>query len=305
MQDTKPSVLIVGLGLIGASLGKALRHAGTAYVYGSDQQADVPEEALNSEIIDEIVVDLANLKEVDVIVMAVPVKAIASVLADIAHLLPTVKVLTDVGSVKGAVVKQVQEVLGELPAYFVPGHPIAGAEKSGVGAANVDLFDKHLHILTPLPQSSPAAVELLTQLWTSVGADVVTMDVDRHDEVLAATSHLPHLLAFSLVDTLARESDNREIFRYAAGGFRDFTRIAASDPTMWHDVFLTNQDATLKILRKFQSDLAMLEHAIETSDGELLKTVFHRSKSARDYFTQVLEQREKGVSFSAITDYNP
>jgi 3-phosphoshikimate 1-carboxyvinyltransferase len=131
------------------------------------------------------------------------------------------------------------------------------------------------------------------------------MDVARHDEVLAATSHLPHLLAFSLVDTLARESDNREIFRYAAGGFRDFTRIAASDPTMWHDVFLTNQDATLNILRKFQSDLAMLEHAIETADGDLLKTVFHRSKSARDYFTQVLEQREKGVSCSAISDYNP
>lgn len=305
MSANKPTVLIIGLGLIGASFGKALKAAGAARVFGADQLPEVPKAALDAHIIDEAVVDFSRLEQVDVIVLAVPVKAIGSVLAQVKHLIPTAKVLTDVGSVKGAVVKQVQAELKGLPSCFVPGHPIAGAEKSGVAAANEHLFENHLHILTPLEQSSPEAIELISTLWSTVGADVVTMPVDRHDEVLAATSHLPHLLAFSLVDTLARESDNREIFRYAAGGFRDFTRIAASDPTMWHDVFLTNQDATLKILRKFQSDLAMLEQAIEASDGDVLKNVFHRSKSARDYFTQVLEQRENGVTFSAITDYTP
>ncbi|MBU2862760.1 prephenate dehydrogenase/arogenate dehydrogenase family protein [Reinekea forsetii] len=305
MSTSKPSVLIIGLGLIGASFGKALKATGSARVLGADQQAEVPKIALASGVIDEAVDQFSNLEQVDVIVLAVPVKAIGAVLKQVKHLIPRAKVLTDVGSVKGAVVKQVEAELGAIPSCFVPGHPIAGAEKSGVKAANPHLFEKHLHILTPLEQSSADAIALISQLWTAVGADVVTMPVDRHDEVLAATSHLPHLLAFSLVDTLARESDNREIFRYAAGGFRDFTRIAASDPTMWHDVFLTNQDATLKILRKFQSDLALLEQAIESSDGDVLKTVFHRSKSARDYFTQVLEQRENGVAFSAITDYTP
>lgn len=134
---------------------------------------------------------------------------------------------------------------------------------------------------------------MVSSLWQQCGAQVVEMSVERHDEVLAATSHLPHLLAFSLVDTLARESENREIFKYAAGGFRDFSRIAASDPTMWHDIFLMNGDATLKILRRFQSDLHLLEEAIEHQDGDLLHTVFTRAKSARDYFTEIMESRQK------------
>lgn len=305
MSVERPSVLIVGLGLIGASFGKALRLANAAYVLGYDITPGVPERAIELGVIDDIIVDLSAVKAVDVIVLAVPVKAMQSLVVQLACAIETATVLTDVGSVKGEVVAQVERALGYLPSCFVPGHPIAGAEKSGVDAAQADLFERHLHILTPLVDTSDEALALATSLWQQVGADVVTMAVEQHDEVLAATSHLPHLLAFSLVDTLARESENREIFRYAAGGFRDFTRIAASDPTMWHDVFLTNQHATLKILRKFQADLSMLEHAIEQSDGDLLKTVFRRAKSARDYFTEVLEQREQGVSCSAIADYQP
>ncbi|WP_320821995.1 prephenate dehydrogenase/arogenate dehydrogenase family protein [Reinekea sp.] len=295
---TQPlNILIIGLGLIGASFGKAIRHQGLAersvFVLGYDRSQGVAEQAVALGVLDQAVSDLAWLPKIDVVVMAVPVMAIGTVIDDIRPLLGSLQALTDVGSVKGQVVRTVRERLGTLPACFVPGHPIAGAEQSGVTAAKADLFEHHMHILTPLPESDPAAVQLITQLWQAIGADVVEMSVERHDEVLAATSHLPHLLAFSLVDTLARESENREIFKYAAGGFRDFSRIAASDPTMWHDIFLSNKDATLKVLRRFQADLTILEQAIEHDDGDLLQTVFTRAKSARDQFTQMLAERQK------------
>ena len=293
-MTTQMRVLIIGLGLIGASFGKALKARTDVQVLGFDQQPEVPKQAVQHAVIDEACNTLQGLRDIDVVVLAVPVMAMGSVLREIAYLLPEITALTDVGSVKGSVVAAVAETLGELPGCFVPGHPIAGAEKSGVAAAKADLFDKHMHILTPLPTSNPAAVKVTSDLWSACGAQIVTMSVERHDEVLAATSHLPHLLAFSLVDTLARESENFEIFKYAAGGFRDFSRIAASDPTMWHDIFLSNKDATLEILHRFQSDLGMLAQAIEHADSDLLQTVFTRAKSARDYFTEILEQRQKG-----------
>lgn len=287
----KPKVLVIGLGLIGASFAKALRQQGAAYIYGYDRDPSVPEIAESLGVIDIPVTQLTNIEPVDAVVMAVPVMAIPEVVRLIKPLIPSLTALTDVGSVKQAVVESVRQELGSLPACFVPGHPIAGAEKSGVTAAQADLFERHMHILTPVPESAPEAIELVRSLWSQCGAQVVEMPVERHDEVLAATSHLPHLLAFSLVDTLARESENREIFKYAAGGFRDFSRIAASDPTMWHDIFLMNSEATLTILRRFQSDLHLLEEAIEHRDGDLLHTVFTRAKSARDYFTEIMEER--------------
>lgn len=292
-MNNKTTVLIVGLGLIGASLGKALKEAGLAHVLGYDAAPLIAERAIELQVIDEAIYDFDELSQVDVIVIAVPVKAIGSVIHKISALIPHVKVLTDVGSVKGEVVRAVRDALGKLPSCFVPGHPIAGSEHSGVEAAQADLFKSHLVILTPVLESDPTAISLITRLWEGCGADVVAMTADRHDEVLAATSHLPHLLAFSLVDTLSRESDNREIFKYAAGGFRDFSRIAASDPVMWHDIFLSNQTATLNILRRFQKDLSVLEQAIEQSDSDTLFKVFTRAKSARDYFTQILAQRNK------------
>jgi len=288
-----PRVLVVGLGLIGASFAKALRLSQSARVLGMDAAPGVAERALELGIIDEVVADTDQVPPFEVLLIAVPVLAMRSVLADFKPHLTDQTVISDVGSVKGVVVEAARDVLGALPAGFVPGHPIAGAEHSGVEAAKSDLFDRHMLILTPLPSSSAEAVATLTRLWQAVGAEVVTMPVARHDEVLAATSHLPHLLAFSLVDTLARESENREIFRYAAGGFRDFTRIAASDPTMWHDIFLANGEATLGILRKFQADLDELAQAIEHHQGDRLLDVFGRAKSARDYFTQILQSRQR------------
>jgi 3-phosphoshikimate 1-carboxyvinyltransferase len=289
----KPRVLIIGLGMIGASFAKALRLSQAATVIGLDARAGVAAKARDMGIVDEAVSFPDLETPFDVVVLAVPVLAMGTVLEQLKPWLKPETVISDVGSVKGAVISAAIEVLGELPPGFVPGHPIAGAERSGLEAAKSDLFDHHLLILTPLPTSSAEAVQLLTRLWQSVGADVVTMSPERHDEVLAATSHLPHLLAFSLVDTLARESENREIFRYAAGGFRDFTRIAASDPTMWHDVFLANRDATLTILKRFQADLDVLANAIEHNEGETLKSVFGRAKSARDYFTEILNSRQR------------
>lgn len=289
----KPRVLIVGLGMIGASFAKALCLSQAATVIGLDAQPGVADKARAMGIVDEAVSFPDLNTTFDAVILAVPVLAMGPVLTQLKPWLSADTVISDVGSVKGAVVDAARDALGVLPAGFVPGHPIAGAERSGLAAAKSDLFDHHLLILTPLPTSSAEAVQLLTRLWQSVGADVVTMSVSRHDEVLAATSHLPHLLAFSLVDTLARESENREIFRYAAGGFRDFTRIAASDPTMWHDVFLSNREATLNILRRFQSDLNVLADAIEHREGATLKSVFGRAKSARDYFTEILSSRQR------------
>ncbi|TCS39983.1 prephenate dehydrogenase/arogenate dehydrogenase family protein [Reinekea marinisedimentorum] len=291
-MNDQPKVLVIGLGLIGASFAKALKTRGEAYVYGYNRREGVAAQAKELGVIDEVVDNLSELPDVDCIVIGVPVLAIAAVIEAIKPALDKVKAITDVGSVKGEVVNIVRQQLGYVPASFVPGHPIAGAEKSGLMAANDQLFENHMLIVTPLEETSAEATTLVSRLWSACGAEVVSMPVARHDEVLAATSHLPHLLAFSLVDTLSRESENREIFKYAAGGFRDFSRIAASDPTMWHDIFLTNQDALLAVLRRFQADLSQLEGAIERGDGDYLKVVFERAKASRDHFSDILEARK-------------
>ena len=197
--------------------------------------------------------------------------------------------LTDVGSVKGNVITAARQVFGQLPSGFVPGHPIAGSERSGIEAANAKLFIDHKVILTPVAESDPQAVAQLTLLWQAVGAEVLTMPADRHDEVLAATSHLPHLLAFSLVDTLANDADNQDIFRYAAGGFRDFTRVAGSDPIMWRDVFLANQKASLKMLDKFTDGLDSFATGYFSWAIALLCWVwFTRAQVARHHFEKIL-----------------
>ncbi|MFN3581913.1 MAG: bifunctional prephenate dehydrogenase/3-phosphoshikimate 1-carboxyvinyltransferase, partial [Pseudomonas sp.] len=226
-----------------------------------------------------------------VILLAVPVLAMEKVLAELAAMDLGQAVITDVGSTKGAVVSAVEQAFGQVPALFVPGHPIAGSEKSGVEAAKGTLFRHHKVILTPLEHTSEAALEQVTALWQVLGADVEHMALADHDEVLAATSHLPHLLAFSLVDTLAARSENLEIFRYAAGGFRDFTRIAASDPVMWRDVFLANPDAVLRSLDAFTRDLQRLRTAIQERDANTLLGVFTRAKSAREHFSTILARR--------------
>ena len=286
-------VTVVGLGLIGGSFAKGLRESGLCReVLGYDPDPLTRRLAQPLGVVDRMADSLAEAAEqADVIMLAVPVLAMESVLAQLVALDLGQAVISDVGSTKGAVVRAVEEVFGEVPALFVPGHPIAGSEKSGVEAARADLFGRHKVILTPLEHTSEQAVALIARLWRALNADVELMTVSDHDEVLAATSHLPHLLAFSLVDTLAGRSENMEIFRYAAGGFRDFTRIAASDPVMWRDVFLANRDAVLRSLDAFTRDLGRLREAVAERDANTLLGVFTRAKSAREHFSTILARR--------------
>ncbi|MBR9827597.1 MAG: bifunctional prephenate dehydrogenase/3-phosphoshikimate 1-carboxyvinyltransferase [Oceanospirillales bacterium] len=285
-------VLIIGLGLIGGSFAKALRtRFCVREVVGADRSMDECRLGLELGVIDRIAEDLpAEVGAADLVVLAVPVKAMETVLEQIRPFLKLQTLVTDVGSTKGNLVTAARRIFGHLPATFIPGHPIAGAEKSGVRASDADLFEHHKVILTPLPETDPNATLELARLWQSVGAEVLQMEVDRHDEVLAATSHLPHLLAFSLVDTLAREEENLDIFRYAAGGFRDFTRIAASDPTMWHDICVANRDAILAQIDRYTAGVSRLRGAIAQSDSEGMLGIFTRAKAARDHFTRLLNK---------------
>jgi prephenate dehydrogenase len=224
------------------------------------------------------------------VLVAAPVGAMAAIFRRIAPVLAADAVLTDAGSTKSSVVEAARAAFqlgdGALPANFVPAHPIAGTEKSGVEASFAELYDGRRVIITPTEYSSSAAISRVREMWQAAGAVVVETSVQHHDEVLAATSHLPHLLAFSLVDTLATMDAKQEIFEYAAGGFRDFTRIASSDPKMWHDICLHNEPALLKMLDRFEVDLKKLRQAIADDDGDYLLQIFTRAKAARDQFCE-------------------
>jgi 3-phosphoshikimate 1-carboxyvinyltransferase len=283
-------VAVIGLGLIGSSFARALRgqHLATV-ITGSARSARTCALAQELGVVDRAFADPADaVRDADLVFLAMPVQATEAVLRAIAPALRADAVITDGGSTKGNVVAAARAVFGNLPAGFVPGHPIAGSEQSGVLAGRADLFLRHKVILTPLPESAVEAVAKVRALWQAMGADVLEMPVEKHDEVLAKTSHLPHLLAFSLVDTLARESENLDIFRYAAGGFRDFTRIAGSDPLMWHDIFLANKPAVLDALAHFSEGVERIRAAIEADDSETLLGIFTRAKSARDHFSHML-----------------
>ena len=284
---------VIGLGLIGGSFAKGLREGGhCAEVVGFDLDPRSRELAVELGVVDRCADSLEEAcRGADVIQLAVPILAMERLLAELAPLDLGEAVLTDVGSAKGSVVRRSRELFGAMPPRFVPGHPIAGSEQSGVTAAQSTLFRRHKVILTPLEDTDPAALALVDRLWRALGADVEHMDVQHHDEVLAATSHLPHLLAFGLVDSLAKRNENLEIFRYAAGGFRDFTRIAGSDPVMWHDIFLANREAVLQTLDDFRADLDALRAAVDEGDGHTLLGVFTRAKAAREHFSKILARR--------------
>ncbi len=298
MADRRPTPLVgrlvvVGLGLIGGSFAKGLRQQGLCReVVGVDLDAESRRLAVQLGVVDRCESELAAAcAGADAIMLAVPIIAMEKVLAQLATFDLGDAVITDVGSAKGNVVHAARAAFGARVARFVPGHPIAGSEKSGVEAANGKLYRRHKVILTPLAETDPQALALVDGLWRALDADVEHMSVEHHDEVLAATSHLPHLLAFGLVDSLAHQSENLEIFRYAAGGFRDFTRIAGSDPLMWHDIFLANREAVLRILDRFRSDLDVLREAIDHGDGHHLLGVFTRARVAREHFSKILAQR--------------
>lgn len=277
---------IIGVGLIGGSLARALKRAGAcAEVVGCGRDEGALRRAVELGVIDRYQSDPAlAVSGADVVVLAVPLGMMEPVLRRIAPALSAGAVITDVGSAKGSVVAAAQAVFGTVPARFVPGHPIAGTEKNGVEASFAELFQGRRVILTPLSDTDAEAHRTVRRMWEQAGAEVVDMAVEHHDEVLAATSHLPHLLAFALVDTLARMHEKAEIFRYAAGGFRDFTRIASSDPKMWRDICLANREAVVAMLDRFSDDLAGLRDAIDAEDGEAIAEVFTRAKTARDRF---------------------
>lgn len=283
-------VAIIGLGLIGSSFARALREHGLAgNITGSARSRKTCALAEEIRVVDAAFADPADaVRDADLVFLAMPVQSTEAVLRAIQSALKSDVIITDGGSTKGNVVDAARRVFGTLPAGFVPGHPIAGSEQSGVLAGKADLFRRHKVILTPTEASSPEAVAKVRAVWQAIGAEVLEMPVARHDEVLAKTSHLPHLLAFSLVDTLARESENLDIFRYAAGGFRDFTRIAASDPVMWHDIFLGNKSAVLSALDHFTRGVDELRGAIEQNDSEALLGIFTRARAAREHFTHML-----------------
>nr|WP_306811989.1 bifunctional prephenate dehydrogenase/3-phosphoshikimate 1-carboxyvinyltransferase [Pseudomonas oleovorans] len=286
-------MVVVGLGLIGGSFAKGLRERGLCReVVGVDLDAESRRLAVQLGVVDRCESDLAAACQgAEVIQLAVPILAMEKVLAQLAALDLGNAVLTDVGSAKGNVVRAARLAFSGKAVRLVPGHPIAGSEQSGVEAANAELFRRHKVILTPCEYSDEAALALVEGLWRELGADVEAMEVEHHDQVLAATSHLPHLLAFTLVDSLAKRSENLEIFRYAAGGFRDFTRIAGSDPVMWHDIFLANREAVLRTLDTFRDDLDALRDAVDAGDGHQLLGVFTRARVAREHFSKILARR--------------
>ena len=279
---------IIGVGLIGGSLARALRAAGYCReVVGSGRDPAHLQQAVDLGVIDRFDTDLeAAVAGADMVLVAVPLGAMQTVFSRIRDHLDDNAVLTDAGSAKGSVIEAAQQSFGRVPERFVPGHPIAGTEYSGVAASLPDLYHNRHVILTPLDHTDTDAIDRVRRMWEAAGAVVTSMDAIHHDAVLAATSHLPHVLAFTLVDTLSTLDDREELFEYAAGGFRDFTRIASSDPVMWRDICLANGDAIQLLIDRFIEDLQSLSRAVHTHDGQRLLDVFESAKQARDAFVK-------------------
>ncbi len=277
-------VALIGLGLIASSMFWAMKRAGLAgEVTGYARSAATRDTARRIGLCDRVCDTAAEaVAGADLVVLCVPVGAMGQVAADIAPYLADGATVSDVGSVKAAVI---QAVGPHLPAHvhFIPAHPLAGTEHSGPESGFATLFDNRWCLLVPVDGTDPVALDRLSRLWQAMGANVDTMEADHHDLVLAVTSHAPHLIAYTMVgvaDDLRRVTDS-EVIKYSAAGFRDFTRIAASDPTMWRDVFLTNKDATLEILGRFTEELFALQRAIRTGNGEHLHDYFTRTRAIR------------------------
>lgn len=279
---------VIGVGLIGGSFARALRELdAVGGIVGCGRDPAHLEEARRLGVVDEVTTDPAEAaRGADFVLVAVPVGAMQSVFAAMRDDLSPDAVVTDAGSTKGSVIAAAEAGFGGLPGGFVPGHPIAGTEHSGVAASLPGLFRDRRVILTPTAVTEPAALARVRAAWETVGGRVTEMDATHHDEVLAATSHLPHVLAYSLVDTLARMAERTEIFEYAAGGFTDFTRIASSSPEMWTDIVTANETALLPVLERFIGDLQKLRTAIAEDDREAIRACFERAKDARDAFTE-------------------
>ena len=275
---------IIGVGLIGSSLSLALKQVGAvAEVVGYGRNRGNLEKGVELGVLDRFETSIeAAVRGADMVVVAVPLGAMQAVFAELAGKLSANTVITDVGSAKGSVVRAAQAELGDAMPRFVPGHPIAGTEKSGVEAGFATLYQGRRVILTPLPETDVNATARVDAMWRECGASIEYLGIEHHDKVLAATSHLPHMLAYALVHHLSSLNEHEEIFRYAAGGFRDFTRIASSDPVMWRDVCIANGKALKDLIEQYQGELEQISNAIETGDAEQLLRLFSRAKSERD-----------------------
>jgi cyclohexadieny/prephenate dehydrogenase len=277
-------ITLIGLGLIGSSLAHAIKRAQLAdHLVGYDSSSDVRAIAQEIALVDQVASDEKQaVDNADLVILCAPPGAMGAIAAAIGPALKPGSILTDVGSTKASVIEAVGPHLSP-DIHFIPGHPIAGTEQSGPRAGFPELFDKRWCILTPLADADPVAVEKLTAFWQAIGSNVEIMDAKHHDLVLAITSHVPHLIAYNIVGTAAdlETVTQGEVIKYSAGGFRDFTRIAASDPTMWRDVFLNNREAVLEMLGRFTEDLISLQRAIRWGEGDTLFDLFTRTRAIR------------------------
>ena len=289
-EQTLPSALdqlhriaIIGTGLIGASVAAALKRRGFAgHIAGNARSRETLDKAKQLGLIDSAHQDAAvAVEDADLVLLAVPMMSVPGVLEQIKPALKDSCILTDGGSVKGCFITDVREIIGDLT-RVVPAHPIAGKEHSGVTAADAALFNGHTVILTPAQETEPDAVATVTSLWTSCGALVETLDWQFHDRVLAATSHMPHVVAFTVVDMLSRHQACEDVFKYSAGGFRDFTRIASGDPVMWRDICLSNKGEINEILEQLIGQLTHVNKLVASGDAEQLESLFANARSTRN-----------------------
>jgi cyclohexadieny/prephenate dehydrogenase len=290
-------VCVVGLGLIGSSLTRAISEYNLASrVVGFDALPDVRARAAGIEGFGATIADTleAAIKSADLVIMAVPVGAMEGLAALVLPLMKEGAILSDVGSVKGRIIEAVKPILPE-GVYFVPGHPVAGTEFSGPEAGFASLFNGRWCIITPIEGTPPEIVDKVSKLWEQLGSSVEEMSAGHHDIVLAITSHIPHLIAYNIVGTAADLEDvtSSEVIKYSAGGFRDFTRIAASDPVMWRDVFMNNKEAVLEMLGRFTEDLTQLQRHIRRGDGQALEDLFHRTRAIRRSIVEAGQETSK------------
>jgi prephenate dehydrogenase len=275
---------VIGVGLIGGSFALALKAARrVSHVVGAGRSEANLRLARERGAIDSIAPDARTAaRDADVVLVAAPVAQFAPVFADICPHLSAQAIVTDAGSTKRDVIAAAREALGAKVGQFVPGHPIAGAEKSGAAAASAELFRNRRVVLTPLKENAPEALDRVEKLWQACGANVSRMDAEEHDAVLAAVSHLPHLLAYALVHEVAQRPNAEQLFSFAAGGFRDFTRIASSHPEMWRDICVANRDRLLAELRLYRAKLSSLEKLLQAADAKALERLFAEAREARD-----------------------
>ena len=281
-------IVIFGVGLIGGSFALALRKAGAVgEVVGFGRSAPNLQQAMNLGILDRIGQNIAaEVGDADLVLLAIPVGQMAELMASIAPHLGTQTLITDGGSTKGDVVRDAYIHLGSKVAQFVPAHPVAGAEQSGAAAAGADLYTGKKVVLTPLPENSPEAIARVQAVWQTCGANVHMLTHAEHDAVFAAVSHLPHLLSFALVHDLAQRDNRDLLLSFAASGFRDFTRIAASSPEMWRDICLANREALLKELQIYIAELNQMGTALASGDAAQLEQTFHIARDIRTGWTE-------------------